>query len=141
MDPLTAIGTTVGLAVGCVQMVTAIKSGLSRFEDAPQILQTIHQAVEPVFGSLEELQKFIPSSGNTALEPSLQGWISAAVSGCESTLSQLKQELDQLAPTGGNQFRLRFRLLSGKEAKINQLLSRLESNKSTLFLLLQTLTA
>ena len=142
MDPISIIGTVVGLACACAQTAAVIKSTVSRSnEQAHETLCSIYDVVAPVKGALEELEKSIGAYHNFANEPSLQGQIIYTVAACKSTLELLQLEMDQLGATGEGHFRLKFRLLRGKKSNIDGLLDKLQQSKANLSLLLQTFTA
>ena len=142
MDPISAAASIVGLIGAADQVMESLIKFIRSVRGAPKLAQTVLLEVSDVKAALTQLQRFLigPNVNIRSHENLLMvDQITGTLSSCVMTFSELEQISDSLKP--------KFPMQPGrmtqwvfKEETVRRLLSRLQSSKLSLNLMVTTMT-
>ena len=143
MDPLSASASIVGLLGAAATISTILKTIVGTVKNAPQLAVNLLAEMADITASLGQVQGFL--LGTDAILRSrtsliMVDQIVVALTNCVLIFSELEETVHKLEltqPILPANTRLKFVL---KEAAISKLLTRLQASKSSLNLILITLT-
>ena len=142
MDPLSIAASVVGLLGATVKVSTVLNNVFRDFKDVPNVARRVLQEVSDINNCLAQLQSFligtrVGSRSRTALIMVEQ--VVVTLTSCVMTFSELEETLESLSHDMPMQFSKRIAWFR-KEPKLERLCQRLNSSKTSLNLLLTTLT-
>lgn len=142
MDPLTIAASVVGLLGATVKVSTVLNDFFRDLTDIPSVANGVLQEVADISTCLAQLQAFIlgtrvGSRSRTALIMVEQ--VVVTLTACVMTFSELEETLESLTHDTPKQLSRRIAWLR-KENKLAKLCRRLNSSKTSLNLMLTTLS-
>ena len=141
MDPLSVSASIVGLLSAATAITKSVTGFVESIKDAPKSTQNVLSEVADIRNCLLQLQSFLlgmnkASASRTSLLMVEQ--ILVTLTGCVTTFSELDEMLDSVIRVEQSAID-KIKWVS-KEKKISKLLLRLQSAKTSLGLMLTTLT-
>lgn len=141
MDPLSVSASIVGSLAAAAAITKSVTGFVGSIKDAPKSTQHVLSEVADIRNCLLQLQSFLlgtskASASRTSLLMVEQ--ILVTLTGCVTTFSELDEILDQVI--GVKQSAIDKMKWVSKEKKISKLLLRLQSSKTSMSLMLTTLT-
>ena len=142
MDPLTIAASTVGLLGAAAKVSTVLTAFVSGTRYAPTLAKVILQEVSDISVCLAQLQTFLSGSrvgsrSRTAMIMVEQ--VVVTLTACMITFSELEEVLGSLKLDDPQQLRNRV-TWARRESVLTRLLDRLHSSRTSLNLMLTTLT-
>ena len=142
MDPLSIAASVVGLLGATVKVTTVLDTFFRDLKDVPNVARRILQEASDIGTCLAQLQAFligsrVGSRSRTALIMVEQ--VVVVLTSCVMIFSELEATLESLGDDTPKQFGKRIAWFR-KESKLETLCQRLNSSKTSLNLLLTTLT-
>ena len=142
MDPLSITASIVGLLAAAGKITDVLATCIRNTQDAPKLADAILQEVSDLHPALRQLQGFL---GGTRAGPIrrtgliMVEQVVATLTCCVMTFSELEETVSSLDPNPSG--RLWPKMAWAKqEATLTKLLSRLQSSKSSLNLMLAALS-
>lgn len=142
MDPISVSASILGLLGAAAKVSEVLTNFVGSVKDAPRLAQRVVTEVEDLTVCLQRLHEFVASqnpSRRSRRALIMVDQLRVVLSHCVITFSELERAVEGLKPRASVSIGNRLRWVA-KESIISKLLQRLQFSKSSLNLILTTLT-
>lgn len=142
MDPISAAASIVGLVGAAAKISETLFKFVTSVKDAPKLCSSVLQAVSDTSACLSQLQIYLMGTKTTSRHHEkfiMLQQIDVALSNCVLIFSELEEIVESLKPSDPMQLGTLAQWIS-KESRIKDLFLRLQNSKTSLNLMMTTLT-
>ena len=137
MDPFSITATALALATNILRTAVSVKDAIDEFQDAPAIARDIEHEIKVVQAALRQVETVLQRDSHAIWRLELDDVFALSVEGCRDTLRDMDKELNGLF---GRQDWKAAVAVWWSAGEIRRLLTRLETKKGSLVLLVQALS-